>query len=470
MKIIAAGLPLICLGVGCTVPDDEPEIPPFRPLIGEGGHEMQGRTILGQIDDLPRQGGNYYAVSTLSTTGFRADVSYGEFIATQTLASGTVTLAGPSLAGQVFRAPDESQLQILAVLPATADDPVHYILQYTAKDGTTSDPCEGEGAIAISGRYSGTREHIDDPDSFTFSCVKGVAHKCKLWGYPDPGDETHDLWSLNAACTRLAGGDFCYEGVPNTREGTAIAMFDRLGIRAPFPDGPNGPGWGPWILTSWPPPAWNPPNAPEFFVEAVWRKSGGAKCMAKQRWASLPFDPCPAVMDDPRTTTDGKYCEEYSTDYWTDSDVEMVSVSMYNDLRLDVWKTPLGDRVATVRGFRDDADLSDSLPPFPGMIWVGQSGVLLRALTAELDPNLLTDVNLYCLPNSKKCVVTTPTLAPTTYIDRGFEGYVFIDQHANSIELVQYYNATSQDYVTQTTPPGPGYARRSRVGYVLPNP
>ncbi|MCA9662230.1 MAG: pentapeptide repeat-containing protein [Myxococcales bacterium] len=91
-----------------------------------------------------------------------------------------------------------------------------------------------------------TGDHIDEPDTISFSCHFGVVAKCALWGYRPWAESTDcdNKWSgkkkkgkhcktvslrdHHQACTRMARADYCGNGEPWTVNGTAIDIWDNL--------------------------------------------------------------------------------------------------------------------------------------------------------------------------------------------------------------------------------------------------
>lgn len=75
------------------------------------------------------------------------------------------------------------------------------------------------------------------PHGYTFSCLAGVIAKCaRSWGYKPwkqlvAGDGSLvPLQPLHLACTRAARADYCGDGIPHTRKGTLIDIFDEHGL------------------------------------------------------------------------------------------------------------------------------------------------------------------------------------------------------------------------------------------------
>jgi hypothetical protein len=425
--------------------------------------ENQGRTLLGDLDDLAGTAEHYYVSGnardaignsvTVTVAGAALRVQRG---ATE------FTDADPRMVGIMFDGSDGKTVTITNVAPANAEEPTRYFLSH---NGT--DPCNGEGAIALAGRVTIDARHDASNGDITFSCEKGVAYKCTKWKYIATDDPTSVAWELQQACMYMAGARYCADRQTFTREGTQVAMFDRPGVRVKFPPDWNPPAtWTPWDLMTWPPPH------DEFYVEAAWRANGPPRCLSRYRWASLPTAPCGPALPDPRVDIGAQYCEEMIHEgALTPGDIIIVNTSLVNDVALDIWATATGDLLGTVRGFRDeDAGGASSRPPFPGMTYVGHSGVMLRALTSELDPADLVRADLLCVPKTNKCVVAPPGTLPAFngHTDnRGPEGYLFIRQRPGTELLSLWYDAANNDYVSATTRPGASYTDVAPLGWIL---
>jgi hypothetical protein len=449
-------------------------------------HELQGEELLGAIESLPSAVG-YYAVDTTDATNPNGA---GAWTATAAFGGLSISQGGTSFGGadqrlngtELVSMPGGSRIRVLDGIPAGNGEPLRYAIEYLKPGGTSTDwvdPCNGELAIPLSGRYDDSYAHTADPGSITWSCEKGLAFKCSKWGFPESGDPTDDQWKVNQTCLRVAGFDSCYRGINGTREGTRISMWDRLGVKDPIPTLPGQ--FADYRLTTWPPPVFSSPGVGDFYLEAVWPEVGPVRCLSKRRWNSLPLTDgvgCPDIIEDPRTGS-GLFCEDMTFDQITAADVDFITTSIYSDIAFDLWEGPNGDRLGTVRGFNDDVDPADHVDPragIPGlpMTWIGQNGVMLRAPTAEIDPLDIEQVNLYCKSGTgngaRKCVVTTPLLQPSTHtFDAGPEGWIFKTQGKARIPLRLYYNKTSGDYVSATTPQGFGYRSLGIMGYILPN-
>ncbi|WP_437777829.1 ADYC domain-containing protein [Sorangium sp. So ce1097] len=130
---------------------------------------------------------------------------------------------------------------------------------------------EGIEAIPVRGTWDEvTGAHSDDGSSFTFGCQGAAIGKCAEWGYHGGARqaecsgsvcEGRDLSYLHQACVRLVRADYCGDGVPHTRIGTAIDIWDALGIQTET----EGSGMS---------------------LEAEWSVDGAA-CVKHTRWRRL---------------------------------------------------------------------------------------------------------------------------------------------------------------------------------------
>ena len=99
----------------------------------------------------------------------------------------------------------------------------------------------------------------------TLTCVSGAVGKCARFGYRPwaRGPQGEDLAPYHAACVQMVRADYCGDGTPHTRDGTAIDLYDDVGIQA--------------AATR---------DDPEFAFEAGWGPQG-AVCVARTRWPEL---------------------------------------------------------------------------------------------------------------------------------------------------------------------------------------
>ena len=154
-------------------------------------------------------------------------------------------------------------------------DPTHtghsflYTLQQQVDDGTWQAACPSDQdgrsvAIPLAAIWNEHGDRVESSSLFTFGCTTGVIAKCYRWGYRPWTDEFGDLVPFHQTCTRLARADYCGVGIPHTRDGTMINVWDRL----PSP----GPIQRHGLL---------PPLGMLF--EAGWNTEG-AICLSHSRW------------------------------------------------------------------------------------------------------------------------------------------------------------------------------------------
>ncbi|WP_437545449.1 ADYC domain-containing protein [Sorangium sp. So ce367] len=118
----------------------------------------------------------------------------------------------------------------------------YYTVKYNAGPGVWVNICgEGLDAIPVKGTWNAvTGAHSDDGGMFTFACQGAAIGKCAEWGYREwmaeaecnaSGCEDRDLSYFHQACIRMVRADYCGDGVPHTQTGTAIDVWDALGIQ-----------------------------------------------------------------------------------------------------------------------------------------------------------------------------------------------------------------------------------------------
>lgn len=141
----------------------------------------------------------------------------------------------------------------------------------------------GQTGRKKTGQHSGLGMFVDgrwnndgswQPGGYTFACTSGVITKCaRSWGYKPwkrlvaPGGYLVDMRPLHQACTRAARADYCGDGIPHTRDGTMIDMFDIHGFNVREPD--------------------------SDFVEESGFTPRGARWVARERWPRTPASNTP---------------------------------------------------------------------------------------------------------------------------------------------------------------------------------
>lgn len=123
----------------------------------------------------------------------------------------------------------------------------------------------------------------------TLTCVSGAVGKCARFGYRPwaRGPRGEDLAPYHAACVQMVRADYCGDGAPHTKDGTAIDLYDDLGIQT--------------AATR---------DDPEFAFEAGW-SARGAVCVARTRWPDLQSRE-QLGRDCPRLAQEVRACDEAS--------------------------------------------------------------------------------------------------------------------------------------------------------------
>jgi hypothetical protein len=472
---------IFLLLVACTDPPEPNAETVFGPALPD--REQQGSTILGGLDSLVTTGDLFHVGSkaTLSAAQGNLEVDVGLVEGQLRIRIGNTTHTGLSevFRDMVFTGSDGKPLRIVGMAPASGDHPIRYFLLHGEGTGI-DDPCDGEGAVPQPGRYTIDAKHVVDAEAITFSCEKGEVYKCNRFGYgiDDASDTVEHQY--HQTCIYVTGARYCADRRSFTREGTEIAFFDRDGVRAIFPPQrpllqPPQPAetWSRWILNTWPPPY------DEFYVEAAWRHNKPPVCLAKDRWASLPRDPCDGALPDPRVDATAQYCESiiHGDTNVLDPDIIIVNTSRFNDIAIDIWGNVNGELLSTTRGQVDEhASFTQPqvVPPFnSNMPFVGHSGVLLRVPTQDMiDRGIAMQLlQVHCIPYTTRCVVTIPSppFVPPLYVPRAVganEGYVFVTKQPGTALLKLWHNPTTQDWVSAITRPTPGHNRQSDLGWI----
>lgn len=430
--------------------------------------DMQGRHVLGLSADALLVNHNHFRVPNVSVspTGWTLSVTSAgprgvngaNLVATN--ASGTThtgadpwfkTVNGPLTMGVA----GGRQLRVRDVATEGAST-LYYLDIYNPNTGQWTDYCDGKGgAFALAGGINERRIHTTGP-TITFACsLGGVAGKCVRWGYVPgtrAGGPTDTNWNHHQACIQMANAAYCggaLSGLPFTREETPIVIQDFV---------PNYAKGDPTLKH----PAVHPGDPDAFYFEAAWRPDGlPPLCLSRLRWQSLPPNPCPTELPDPRfdPNPEGKFCEEYTNQDFIDEGVLIINGSKMMDGPLGKWRNPSNnDVVSTLRGFHSkvNGDTSKSIFPFPGYTdYLGTDGMILRNLTGTLDENV-DMVKLYIQhdKNSDRLVLSdgVDLLNHTHNQDRtqsgDFEGYAFKNTLPNLRTLKVC--RTGVDYTTTT--------------------
>lgn len=168
------------------------------------------------------------------------------------------SLRGADLVGAELDLGDGREVRIDAVR-ADPGDPsgetlLHSLSVRAAGSGEWQNACEPdrEGhreGFPLLGRWSDDGRLHEDPSRFFLTCTSGAQAKCVRFGYK-PWKQAPDgapLEPLYEACVHMARADYCGDGVPSTRDGTQIDIFDEHGVQTSEsgPDFRFEAGWAP---------------------------------------------------------------------------------------------------------------------------------------------------------------------------------------------------------------------------------
>jgi hypothetical protein len=180
------------------------------------------------------------------------------------------------LIGAVLDAADETGRTITVRIDGVASDQAGgngdvWLHRFSVQDDKTRawrELCTAgpDGTVAgfpLSGRWAANGQHSQDASRFTITCTSGAAGKCVRFGYkPWSSVRGESLWDYHQACVRMVRADYGGDGTGNTRDGTMVDVFDRLGIQQSDPN----PGLG----------------GRPFEFEAAWG-ADGAICVRRTR-------------------------------------------------------------------------------------------------------------------------------------------------------------------------------------------
>jgi hypothetical protein len=311
---------------------------PSLSIAEQAGMEMQGMEMQGmEMQGMEMQGmemqGMQLGNATLSGVGLtNVRVERGELVAQR----GATTLRGTALVGAHLLAEvrdlDASpprfgtvEYRITAIQPEDDDhDPTHtghtflYTLeQLVASTGAWQPACSPDSdgrrvAIPLAATWDEHGDRITSRPLFTFACTTGVIAKCYRWGYRPWLTGYGDMAEMHWTCTRLARADYCGNGVPHTRNGTTINVWDTL--PAPGPIQRHG------LLTPL-----------GMLFEAGWN-TGGAVCLSRSRWLLDDGLSLAALCPDRLVTPGllGTTCDTVSEALGYDGDAKMFNEAYLN--------------------------------------------------------------------------------------------------------------------------------------------
>jgi hypothetical protein len=320
---------VVVAACGVDRPTSDPIGTTVQPGITMQGTEMQGMILRGQAMQGLTMQGFRFAGATLNGALDALHIERGELVATR----GTTTLRGTALVGAQLLADVQgssegapatavARYQITSIVP---EDAVHYdptgtgnTWLYTLEqwvDDTASwqpaCPTDSDGrsaAIPMTATWNNHGDRVESTTQFTFGCTTGVIAKCYRWGYRPWLNGYGHMAATHWTCTRLARADYCGDGVPHTRNGTTINLWDTL---------PHGGIQHHGLL------------APLGMIfEAGWNTQG-AVCLSRARWLDLDGAAlaalCPSRLVPPGVN--GTVCDLASSVLDYDDDVQMFNES-----------------------------------------------------------------------------------------------------------------------------------------------
>jgi hypothetical protein len=294
------------------------------------GVNLQGVNLQGMSLQGIRQGGATLAGDPLDNVR----IERGEVVAEQ----GGVTLRSTALVGAHFHAAAQDldvsppatadvEYRVTAIAPelgqydptATGNTYLYTLEQWTPDTASWQSACPADTdgrrvAIPLAAIWDEHGDRIESSSLFTFGCTTGVIAKCYRWGYRPWVTGYGDLTAMHWTCTRLARADYCGNGVPHTRDGTSINVWDTL----PAP-GPIQARAG--LLPSL-----------GMIFEAGWN-TGGAVCLSRARWLLDPGGLLAALCPDRLVAPSllgGTVCDTVADVLDYDSDARMFNQSYLN--------------------------------------------------------------------------------------------------------------------------------------------
>lgn len=166
-----------------------------------------------------------------------------------------------------------AQVRIDGVTPAAERPQVllHHFSIIDSKTGKARSLCDADAygrraGFPVRGTFRDDGSYVpagNNSDAWLLSCTSGSQAKCVLWGY-DPDGRAADGRSLAQwyqACQHVVRADYDGKGVPHTKNGTEVDVWDDAGVQtsAHDPASTFEAGWGP----------------------------DGAVCVARTRWPDL---------------------------------------------------------------------------------------------------------------------------------------------------------------------------------------
>ncbi len=246
---------ILCLALvmgGCTSHESaENVVTSAQELNAKNGLQLNGTQLNGvQLNGVQLNG---VQLNGVQLNGVQLN---GTQFTTTTVAGQILT--GPAFVGAIFtgQLSDGNTLTVRIddMVPSALPDVFLYGVSYQSSAGAWQSLC-GKGqagepirAIPLSGTWdtSSAQEnsgmHVDDPGSITLACRGYAIAKCVEMGYRPwvgveecvaPGNcQTIPGAQFHQTCTRMIRADYCGDGVPHTKNGTPIDVWDVFGIQS----------------------------------------------------------------------------------------------------------------------------------------------------------------------------------------------------------------------------------------------
>jgi hypothetical protein len=318
---------------------------------------------------------------------------------------------------------------------------------YLASNNTVSFACIAQQTTTASGQ--------------TLPTGGGVAAKCVDWGYPPwffstlpwPGttqaQQTLDannpvtVQTMHRACLSMASADYCGNGTPHTVDGTWISQYSPTTVALDTQ------------LVNHSPAVKGTVNAVRFNrpfqFEAAWRVThgeiGGAFCVTKTRWSTMPLEKlpeCPPLQMSPDREQKW-FCESYSEKELEENHALLFSYSPFLDVGL----------------FRCDNSASA-----PATAWVTTSTDYLNTLGVHppLGYQLKDNAAFHCNDHDFEGTVLRPD-ATGALLPYGFPDWKG-PKNNRPIELYLHFFPASGKYITDTN--SDSSPTTKHIGYILP--
>lgn len=167
------------------------------------------------------------------------------------------TLRSPELVGTEIDIGDGMKLRIEAVRADPADTEILLHRFSIKKDAGAEwfNPCIAdrnglEEGFPLSGRWDAAMSFHHDKKHFVLTCTSGAEAKCIHRGYKPwkSSKNGESLQPLFESCVRMLRADYCGDGTATTRDGMAIAVYDKYAAQQPEIDAPGfefEAGWTP---------------------------------------------------------------------------------------------------------------------------------------------------------------------------------------------------------------------------------